>query len=289
MAWDLINHNEKNMSRLFSFGCSYTQAPYPTWADLLSNHFNSYENWAITGLGNRGIFHRLNEAILKRSINKNDTVVLMWSSPTREDRWFEDRGWVALGNIYNQNFYNNEWTQKYFDPFMSLMETLNYAHAAQRMLDNIGCKWAMAWMVELLPDNLDINWGENPPGDVPLSQLCDPGNKLTKFFRNIGRHPNMVSGEMESYKNSIMKKYNIPELVTNGTIDGHPNSLAGYYYLQEKIIPCLKIENFDKDKKIFQLAQQWALYTSKKTWDINKPKFSFNAASYADVHPKDSF
>lgn len=33
------------MTRLFTFGCSFTKFFWPTWADILGQEFDYYENW----------------------------------------------------------------------------------------------------------------------------------------------------------------------------------------------------------------------------------------------------
>lgn len=279
------------MSRLYAFGCSFTQNEYPTWADLLSNYYDEYENWAISGLGNRGIFNRLNEAILKRQIDKNDTVVVMWSTPVREDRLYEGKSWRTVGSVYNQDFYPKEWVEKYFNPFMGLMETVNYVHAAQHLLDSIGCNWTMSWMVELTPSNPNQDWGEMAPSYIPISELCDPDFKLEKYIKRISKHPRMIPGEMDEFKRYAKDKYNIPNLIvdTPPRIDDHPNSLAGYYYIKEKIAPVLGLQDFDSDSKIFKLATDWSDYTSKDYRSKNVPPFTFKHNTPRDVLPKDAF
>ena len=94
--------------RLFTLGCSYTNYWYPTWADWLGSEFNYYENLGMSGLGNRGIFNRLSELIYKRKVNENDHVIIEWSTPTREDRYFSGKGWLPKGSIYNQSFYSKD-------------------------------------------------------------------------------------------------------------------------------------------------------------------------------------
>ena len=50
------------MRRLFTFGCSFTAyGPIPTWADFLGLEFEQYENWGMSGIGNRGIAERVAE------------------------------------------------------------------------------------------------------------------------------------------------------------------------------------------------------------------------------------
>ena len=59
------------MSRLFTFGCSFTHWSWPTWADILGREFDEYENWGQRGGGNVFIFHSLIECYKKNKLNKN--------------------------------------------------------------------------------------------------------------------------------------------------------------------------------------------------------------------------
>lgn len=286
------------MSQLIALGCSYTRlGEYPTWSDLLSNHpqYTTYQNWGIPGLGNRAIFNRLNEILLKSNITKDDTIVIMWSTPIREDRLFYGKSWAACGNIYNQNIYPNEWVEKYFDPFMGLMETVNYVHAAQHILDNVGCNWAMSWVSNPSPSNQDKNWAEWPGGwKKTTADLCDPDKKLVTAIDKINNHPRMISGDMEEFKKYSTEKYNIPKLFMRqhnekeAIVDDHPNSLVGYYFLKEQMLPMLGITNFDQDNHIFELAKTWSEYTSYPIRDYDhRPNFSLTHRDFHYIYPWD--
>ena len=44
------------MKRLITFGCSFTDYSWPTWADIIAlDREVEYENWAIGGGGNQQI------------------------------------------------------------------------------------------------------------------------------------------------------------------------------------------------------------------------------------------
>jgi hypothetical protein len=285
------------MNRLFTFGCSYTYQLYPTWADLLSNSFTQSENWGKAGMGNRGIFNRVNQAILEKNINKDDTVVVQWSTPIREDRWIKRPnqyrgGWISGGNIYNQSYYPRDWVKKYFDPFMGLMETVHYIHACQHLLNSIGCKWVMFWMSNLGDTNKTSNWGEVQfsssafmkyhNGSIvttPYSELCDSENLLKASLDKINEHPNMIKQDMQSYNNHIMSFKSLPQLLINGGIDGHPNTLVHYYFLKDFVVPMLSINNFDENS-LFELAEKWTNYTSSEYWNIDsesQPDFTLTS------------
>lgn len=68
------------MKRLFVFGCSYTSWNWPTYADIYAQQFDHYENWGHAGLGNRAIAERVAECHATNEFDKDDTVIVQWSS-----------------------------------------------------------------------------------------------------------------------------------------------------------------------------------------------------------------
>ena len=97
--------------RLFTFGCSFTQYIWPTWADILSKEFSFYENWGKRGAGNVYIANTVAQSVILNKINKDDTVIIMWTNMMREDRYITD--WVCQGNIYTQSVYDEDFIKKY--------------------------------------------------------------------------------------------------------------------------------------------------------------------------------
>jgi hypothetical protein len=97
------------MSRLFTFGCSFTNYRWSTWADILGAHYNEYQNWGQSGAGNHYIFNSVMEADQRYHFGTNDTVIVCWTSAYREDR-YTDR-WQTLGNIYYTDIYTKEYKQ----------------------------------------------------------------------------------------------------------------------------------------------------------------------------------
>ena len=49
----------KKYKRFFAFGCSFTNYYWPTWADIIGQDSNFYENWAQPGAGNHFIFNSI--------------------------------------------------------------------------------------------------------------------------------------------------------------------------------------------------------------------------------------
>jgi hypothetical protein len=105
------------MPRLFTFGCSFTQYMWPTWADIIAYDMGiEYYNFAIAGLGNVGIQHRILEADLKHNFTDDDIVLILWTSWCREDR-VKDHQWIATGSVLNtlNDVYDRKFVKKYWD------------------------------------------------------------------------------------------------------------------------------------------------------------------------------
>lgn len=168
------------MRRLFTFGCSFTNYIWPTWADFLGTEFDYFENWGIAGLGNVAIANRLAEAHSKHKFTKDDTIVIQWSSHIRNDYHtfeFNPRGyrWKTKGSMFNyinRPIYDARWIALFFDEQSYLMYSLNSMVLVKNMLENIGCQWAMTSMSDFSKAGSDINdpngYGENSGSDKDI-------------------------------------------------------------------------------------------------------------------------
>jgi len=95
------------MSRLFTFGCSFTNYRWSTWADCLAPEFDRFENWAQSGAGNHYIFNSVMEADQRHQFGAGDTVVVCWTNVMREDRYTDC--WQTLGNVTTCPVYNKDY------------------------------------------------------------------------------------------------------------------------------------------------------------------------------------
>lgn len=168
------------MKRLFTFGCSFTEYGWPTWADLLSTNYDYYENWGMRGLGNRAIAERLAECHTRNKLTPDDTVIIQWSSHLRHD-WFNlnsfpegrNPGWKTAGSIFsplNSMVFTPDWVEKFFHEVAYVFHTLNNIKLAQELLKNTGCTWYMTSIGDLRNLGGDINMnqvlGEKMPGTL---------------------------------------------------------------------------------------------------------------------------
>lgn len=128
------------MSKLITFGCSFTKYMYPTWADILALGYDEFDNCGYLGGGNHLIMYSLSEYIARgEGITPSDNVIIMWTSVGREDRFINGK-WVTEGSVYNSS-YTNKMIKEFTDPIGYLLTNIGVMHAVQLMLESIGCEY----------------------------------------------------------------------------------------------------------------------------------------------------
>ena len=118
-----------NKTRCFSFGCSYTNYFWATWADFIGSNFDTYANFGKGGASNTYIMNTLfewNDTIQFNS--ETDYILVMFSGISRFsyiDK--ESKSWKTNGDLrnltqkYNEdpsyrpisNFVENVWNEKW--------------------------------------------------------------------------------------------------------------------------------------------------------------------------------
>ena len=168
------------MHRLFTFGCSFTQYwRWPTWADALGQETDHFENWGVCGSGNSLIFYSLVECHQRNSIGPNDTVYIMWTNTSREDRYVKDR-WLEGGNVYWSagSQLPMEYVQRFACERGYLIRDLTTIAAVQQLLEHWGCRYKFFSMVPLTTTNKQNDLGYNPDdpvgNDQDVRQLYQP-------------------------------------------------------------------------------------------------------------------
>jgi len=124
----IINPNEVDFAkykRFFTFGCSFTSYDWPTWADVLASEMPNAEfyNFGHCGGGNSMISNRIVEADTRYKFTDTDLIIPMWTTFCREDRYINGN-WMAIGNMFTQSEFNEDFVMKYCDPMGYLLRDL---------------------------------------------------------------------------------------------------------------------------------------------------------------------
>lgn len=190
------------MKKLFTFGCSFTNYNWPTWADLLGLEYFPHFNWGYAGLGNRAIADRVAEAHARMPFEKGDVVIVQWSSPLRHD-WMrtdltktEGTYWKTHGSVFsedNAKIFDSHWIHTFWDEKAYMIHTLNNIVAVQAMLDGIGCDWYMTSMNDL------TKMGNQKNAKTLGGEHQIPGTELRNFWE--------VDNSLMFYKEAIWDKY----------------------------------------------------------------------------------
>lgn len=145
------------MSRLFTFGCSFTDYEWPTWADIIGQEFDYYENWARGGMGNQYIFNSLIECNKRNKFTSDDTIMIMWSTVLREDRYIANfGGWIGTGNIWKSEAYTTAWKKKFICERGFLIRDLALISAAQDLLKYWQVRYNMSSLLPIETDDKDV-------------------------------------------------------------------------------------------------------------------------------------
>lgn len=131
----------KKYKRFFAFGCSFTYYRWPTWADIIGAEVPMYENWGKGAAGNHFIFNSLVEANNKYRFNKDDLVIVCWTSVLREDRYVDGQ-WLHASNAQREEVYGKDWMKQFgFEIRGNMIRDYALIDAGQRLLENLDCDW----------------------------------------------------------------------------------------------------------------------------------------------------
>ena len=220
------------MSRLFTFGCSYTHFYWPTHADLLGEQFDQLYNWGLSGLGNRAICERLSECIMHNQFNDDDLIIVQWTDFHRYD-WHDPKNfgdfcnWRTGGNIWSKPV-EIEWIKDTWNEFSYTLHSMNFIHLGNVLTRQLPCKVYHTSMIDYKPiltntpfekylSVIDSNW------ILDFTTFCEQNN-----YKGVEHR--------QSYFDEIVKN-KVPKVF----IDRHPTSDLYIKWIEE--VMKIKIDN----------------------------------------------
>lgn len=230
----LINFSNKNYNRIFSFGCSFTRYYYPTWANIIASQFpktDHFINFGVSGSGNSLLFTRLAQVHSKFKIQKDDLVLIMYPSYTREDRFLSEGIWHTPGNIFNTRDISSEalnFYKSYGCYLHYMIRDMSYIFMIESFLEKLECD-----KFTLLSASLtDV---ENTVANQSASVLIEEKNKQN-YENLLNTYNPLLSKFPSAYHEFLYKNYisiQKPSGVRLGNEhDSHPTPLQAVEYLQ---------------------------------------------------------
>ena len=172
------------MNRLITFGCSFTDYSWPTWADIIAlDRGVAYENWAIGGGGNQQIARRALYRSL-RGFEPTDVVMIQWTSISREDRFIRGQ-WRAEGSVFVSPTYRDDFVNKHWDWDNDIINTAHSRITTELLLKkNLKYQMAMTWRdgAERLVDDTKVTefWHQHLTDVDELPNHAHPFNGRTQ-------------------------------------------------------------------------------------------------------------
>lgn len=259
------------MRRLYTFGCSYTENRYPTYADYLAPYFDIHYNFGSSGSGNRSIFAKLGKLLAEGEITDMDTVIVQWSSIPREDRIF-DKKWIAGGVINNSHIYSDEWIEQYFTYTQQTIELISYIRTIIPAIKDVTKEFKWFYMLEpWFEDNL----GE--PGFNGNTNFQEKYKDLKKT--NLIETLKSLSGN--DYLGGIENFYIESDILTEkdrklyycddnfqASPDDHPPQIM-HLMFSELILDSLGYQKFYYKDRLTENAKKWTEYLQDPERMIN--------------------
>jgi hypothetical protein len=270
------------MKRLFTFGCSYTSYAWPTWSNLISKEFDYYENWGLSGLGNRAIAERVNEANIRHSFTSDDVIIVQWSTHLRNDYYVEFQkgpdgnmvpaGWKTRGSIFNylnSELYDKKWIDNFFSEVAYFMHTLNFISMTQSLLESTGCTWYMTSIGDIRELGHDLRpkdkYGERP---VNLREVFGNNKNIGwEFAKPLKIYEKPIWEERADHWLTPLEKFSkdYPDLYyefetqEEGTgIDPHPSTSHHFLWVEQEL-----------ESKL-NLSEKWKQETIELTKSVNE-------------------
>lgn len=215
--------------RLFVFGCSYTSYIWPTWANILSKampHAKFY-NFGKIGSGNLFISMRISEISKRLKFDKDDLIVVMWTSMTREDRHIDGQ-WQGQGNIYNQDLYPKNFVRDFCQPDFFLIRDTSLMNITQTYLRSLPCTsiFLNAWPINS-SDHI-----ESTTNDFYTDYIL---NDITYIYEDALRTPKPLRMWIDEKLEQDPKSVGGHQYINGSELiyDFHPNPLTAGTYLKD--------------------------------------------------------
>ena len=213
----LLNHNPK---RIFTFGCSFTNYKWPTWANILAYDLDiPLYNYGKSGAGNQFIFNSLMQADYYYKFDKNDLVIICWTNVCREDRRIENQ-WVTGGNIWTNSYYDDKFLKKYADALGYAVRDFALIKASWEILDK---RKVSSHFLKMLDFEYVDQWNHTAKlynADELFAIYKVYLDKIYKSFYEI-----LWSNDLNKKREMDFKN------IDDKFIDGHPTVIEHYTYL----------------------------------------------------------
>jgi hypothetical protein len=259
---DVSTLDLSSYKRLFTFGCSFTGYMWPTWADILHKDMPNavHYNFGKSGAGQLFILSMLTEVSQRYKFDKDDLIVIQWSTFFREDRYLE-KCWKTPGNIFTQDLYDANFIRYFTDLRGYVIRDLALMTAAKYMLTALPSDSIMLTSIPITGEisNLEPNTKIDDVLEVYKDTIAALQKPMTEVFRPPGNTTIFPWDTDISYYDPINGD---PKKLS---FDYHPGPVLYHEYLKKLNFPltdaaknyAIESENYIHTLNTRQQLQVW--------------------------------
>ena len=212
-----------NYDRLFTFGCSFTNYWWPTWADILGLSFKEHQNWGQQGAGNQFIAESISECDIWHNLNSKDLVFISFSSYPRYD-YYKDGSWRGRGNILTDRKMEPVFIEKYYSDKGYILKTLNMINLSLSYLKRKKIDYIITTMKDLT-----TMYGRKPENQI----ITDIYPEFTKHYEEIFIKENFVPPIYQFIQKNYVNSDYYKD--SESKIDLHPTPKMHYQWLIDEV------------------------------------------------------
>lgn len=214
--------NSNNTQRIFTFGCSFTEYFWPTWADMILYN-NDGVNYGMLGGGFEQIMSNLVQCDLDYELNSNDIVIIVFPNFLRWDLPF----YPKIGCV--GNMITSHWS-KYINKFWSIdgivYKNINLMYMIHTFLKNKNVTVKYSGIIDIynyLDDVLnDVNIDDRLIKHI--DRIKKEINLLSDFYTFLHNDNKLLWKKTKKWKNDKWE-------------DMHPRPTEHYKWLNEILLP----------------------------------------------------
>lgn len=240
--------------RVWTFGGSTTEYPWPTWADILIHNAQSlgYQgaNWGRCGASNSYIVSRIMECHAKNTLGKDDWVFVCFTPFFRESWYVENKGWHLPGRVPDNTVSDVIGTKKtfYIDP----------AHYAMRDCSSI-------LSIKLALEALGVNYAFWFDHDMYL-----PNEKLAKseqfnFDTVLKTYENLIKPTHKPMQGLVYRKYKFDSYwlyeskPPSPQPEVHPTPKEYSDYVEKNLVPTVEWLSTGLHPETVKFVNEWEI------------------------------
>lgn len=145
--------------QIITYGCSYTNYIYPTYADILALDY-AVNNKAFPGSGNERILYSIMSDYHSKALLDYDCIIVQWSHENRFNYLNNKNVWLGNGSIFNNdNKHILNKIEKWYNIDYELQKTIDLTVCIKFLLSSLNKKLYFMTMSDLanLAKNKKIN------------------------------------------------------------------------------------------------------------------------------------